>query len=149
MVPGRGLFVAGTVVKLLFGLVHLLAVYQGNFGAPEGELEAEARRAARALTVDMGPFHTDAYQLTQLLSASYSALLLFVGVLNLRMLRPAIAFGSLRDLTIVNLVFTGVLTGLTIIYRFPPPMIIAGAAFVCFLVSLIRQGRRVNEGAAA
>ena len=140
--PGRRLFRAGAIGYLVFAGVHLMAFLRSVLVAPTDPLQIEAEHALRAVVVDMGPFHTHFGLLVRLLSASYSTLLLFVGVLNLTVLEVAVAQGRLRALTLVNLAFCGVLLALAIVVRFPPPMGFALVIEILFALSLVAQRRR-------
>jgi hypothetical protein len=139
--PGRRLFRAGAIGYLVFAGVHLTAFLRSILVAPTDPLQTEAERALRAVVLDMGPFHTHFGHLVRLLSASYSTLLLFVGVLNLVALPAAVAHGRLRALTLVNLAFCGLLLALAAVVRFPPPMVFALVIEVLFALSLVAQRR--------
>ena len=80
---GHKTFFAGAIVLVLFGSVHLMAVYQGNFVPPADERDAEIKRLALQSTMTMGPFKPSAWGGMQILNSSYSVLLIYVGVLNL------------------------------------------------------------------
>jgi hypothetical protein len=135
------LFRAGAIGYLVFAGVHLTAFLRSILVAPTDPLQIEAERALRAVVVDMGPFHTHFGQLVRLLSASYSTLLLFVGVLNLVALPAVVARGGLRALTLVNLAFCGLLLALAAVARFPPPMLFALVIEVLFALSFSAQRR--------
>ncbi len=132
---------------VLFGLVHSLAVYNTNFGQPRSAAEAELYRMMMDLQIQMGPMRASAWGAAQILNASYSVLLLYVGTLNLLVLGAVVAHGKLRALTVANLVFTGLLLVITIAYQFPPPMVIAIIVFVLFALSLYQQRRGTNRRA--
>jgi len=140
--PGSRLFRAGAIGYFAFAAVHLAAFLRGVLVAPTDPLQIEAERALRAVVVDMGPFHTHFGLLVRLLSASYSTLLAFAGVLNLVALAPAVAHGRLRALTRANLAFCGVMLAFAAAARFPPPMAFALAIEVLFALSLAAQQRR-------
>jgi hypothetical protein len=139
--PGRRLFIAACIVLLLFGCTHLVTVVRSKVVPLTDPLQIEADRAMQAVTIDMGPFHTNAAMLMHLLSASYSTLLLGLATINLVTLRGAIALRRFRALTIVNIIIAGALLTITIIYQFPPPMVFSLVAAVLFMASLIRQGQ--------
>ncbi len=139
--PGSRLFRAGAIGYLIFAGVHLTAFLRSILVAPTDPLQIEAEHALRAVVVDMGPFHTHFGQLVRLLSASYSTLLLFVGVLNLVAQPLAVAAGRLRALTLVNVAFCGLLLTLAAVVRFPPPMVFALVIEVLFALSLVAQRR--------
>jgi hypothetical protein len=139
--PGSRLFRAGAIGYLVFAGVHFTAFLHSVLAAPTDPLQIEAERALRAVAVDMGPFHTHFGLLVQLLSASYSTLLLFVGALNIVALPAAAAHGRLRALTLVNLGFCGLLLVLSAVVRFPPPMLFALVIEVLFAISLVAQRR--------
>lgn len=130
---------------VLFGLVHSLAVYNANFGQPRSAAEAELYRMMMDLQIQMGPMRPSAWGAAQILNASYSVLLLYVGTLNLLVLGAVIGHGKLRALTVANLVFTGLLLVITIAYQFPPPMVIAIIVFALFALSLYQQRRGTNR----
>ncbi|NOT01277.1 MAG: hypothetical protein HOP29_11685 [Phycisphaerales bacterium] len=137
--PGRRTFIAGSVVLILFGAVHVLAVYQANFTTQPDPKLAEIDAAAKAYTVRLGPFSPTAFGGIQILNSSYSVLLIYAGVLNLLVLRAASQAGRLKAITVCNVVFVGLLLGITILFQFPPPMLFAATAFVLFGVSWAKQ----------
>jgi len=137
---GHKTFLAGAVVLVLFGLVHLAAVYHGNFLPPADDKKAEIKRLAMEDTVTMGPFKPSAWGGMQILNSSYSILLIYVGILNLWTMRPAAQIGRLRGLTGCNIFFVSLLLLITIIFQFPPPMLFAGIALILFGVSWMKQG---------
>ena len=139
--PGRRPFIAACIVLILFGGTHMLTFLRALFVPLTDPLQIEADRAMRAVTLDMGPFHTNAAMLMHLLSASYSPLLIGLATINLIALAGAIAQGRLRALTIANIFLVGLLLAVTIIYQFPPPMVFSLVAVILFLVSLMRQRR--------
>lgn len=136
---GRKMFIAGAITLLIFGSVHLLAVYQSLFVAPTAPAEIEADRALYALKFDMGPFHPTGWHTVNILNSSYSALLLYAGVLNLTAVGPAIAAGRLRRLTVVNIAFVAVLLAIVLALQFPPPALFAATALAFFAISFFRQ----------
>src|SRR5688572_31499545 len=121
--PGRRPFIAACIILLLFGGTHIATFLRALFVPLTDPLQIEADRAMRAVTFDMGPFHTNAAMLMHLLSASYSPLLIGLATINLIALPGAIASGRFRVLTIANIILVGLLLAITIIYRFPPPML--------------------------
>lgn len=137
---GRRTFIAGAIGLLVFGGVHLLAVYQSLLVSPSTTAEVEADRALRALKMDMGPFHPTGWHTVNILNSSYSALLLYAGVLNLVSVGPAVAAGRLRILTVVNIVFVAILLTIVLALQFPPPALFAAITLILFLASFLRQG---------
>lgn len=137
--PGRRLFIAGNVVLLLFSAVHMIPMFMDLFNEPTKPLEIEARRAMSAVAVDLGPFHTTMLGLNRLLSASYSALLFFVVAINFVTIEPVIAFGRLRTLAVVNLLFSAIMLAIALIYRFPPPAVFSLMAVIFFAMSGARS----------
>jgi len=138
--PGRHLFIAGCSTLLLFSAVHMIPMFFAIFVEPTKPIEVEAKRAMTAVAVDMGPFHTTWAGLSQLLSASYSALLFFVGALNLVALPAIIAHGRLRAMATVNVIFVGILLIIAVIYQFPPPGVFSLIAEVFFIAAMVRAG---------
>lgn len=145
-VRGRRLFIAGSIVLLLFSAVHMIPTFNDLLVEPTKPVEIEAKRAMAAVAVDMGPFHTNWLGLNRLLSASYSALLFFVVALNLVALPAVIAHGRLPALATVNAIFVGILLVIALIYRFPPPAVFALAAEVLVVGAMIRARRVARYG---
>jgi hypothetical protein len=87
---GRGTFVAGSIVLVAFGAVHLLAVYHANFIEPAAPAEAALKRALQEHRPAIGPFKFSAWGTAQILNATYSILLLYAGAVSLVLLTPAI-----------------------------------------------------------
>lgn len=137
--PGHAWFKAGAFTLLVFGGIHLLAVYKSLFVAPTDPAEIRADEALRAFKVELGPFHPTGWHTVNILNASYSALLLYVGILNLIALGPVAAAGRLRTLTVVNILFTTILFTICLALQFPPPMVFAFACMVFFAISLVKQ----------
>lgn len=146
VVPGQRTFLGAAMGLVLFGLVHLLTVYNANFGPPRSAAEAELRRMMMDLQMQIGPMRPSAWDAVQILNASYSVLLLYAETLNLLVLGVVVAHGKLRTLTIANLVFTGLLLVITIAYQFPPPMVIAIIVFALFALSLYQQRKGTKRG---
>lgn len=130
---------AGAIVLVLFGAVHLLAVYKGNFMPPDDDREAEIKRLAMEYTITMGPFTPSAWGGMQILNSSYSVLLMYAGFLNLLAMRPVAQFGRLKVLTGCNILFVALLLLIIIVFQFPPPMLFAAIALFLFCVSWVRQ----------
>ncbi len=145
--PGQRMFLGAAVGLVLFGLVHSLAVYNANFGPPRSAADAELHQLMRDLQIQVGPMRSSAWGAVQILNASYSVLLLYVGTLNLLVLETVAVHGKLRALTVANLVFTGLLLVITIAYQFPPPMVFAVIVFVLFALSLYQQRRGTKRRA--
>jgi hypothetical protein len=141
MTAGSRLFRAGAVGYVIFAAVHFVAFLRSVLVAPTNPLEIEAERALQAVVVDLGPFHSHFGLLVQLLSASYTTFLVFLGVLNLVALPAAAAHGRLRALTLVNLLLCALLLGIAAAARFPPPMLFSLVIAVLFALSLRAQTR--------
>jgi len=131
---------------ILFGGVHVLAVYDANFNVPADPKMAEIDRLAKAYTIPMGPCTPTAFGLIQILSVSYSLLLIYAGVLNLLAMGPAMRAGRLRALAMCNILFIALLLGVLVVYQFPPPMLFAGTALVLFGVSWVKQRGGAPDG---
>ena len=95
---------------------------------------------AKEIKQRIGPFEFSSFGLIQLLSASYSVLLLYAGAVSLATVGPAAAQDRLRRLTVTNLALAALLLLLTIVFQFPPPMLFAGMATILFAVSIFQQG---------
>lgn len=142
LIRGRRTFVAASAALLFFGAVHVLRIYTDNFAPPRTLQEAELRAMMKSFGVPFGNLFPTAWGANQILSASYSILLIWTGTLNLLLLRAAATAGLLRTLTRVNVIFIGLVLIVTIYWEFPPPMLFAGIVFLLFLASLMRQAPR-------
>lgn len=142
---GRGCFIAGSIVLILFSLVHMIPTCYDIFVEPTEPAEIAAKEAMAAVTVDIGPFQTHLGKLHLLLSMSYSALLLFVGVANLVALPAVVAHGSLRNLALVNVLFTSILLAISLGCLFPPPAAFSLVAESLFALAMAQavNARRV------
>lgn len=135
---GAGWFRAGAIGLLVFGAIHLLAVFDGLFREPTAPVEVEVKRALLAFSLQIGPFRPTAFHTTMLLNASYSIFLFFVGVLDLVALRPAIAAGRFRALAYVNIVFVALLLAACAAAQFPPPLVLCLVILILFCIALAR-----------
>jgi len=140
-VRGKRTFLAATIVLILFAAAHSLAVIQDNFRETPPE-DLPLRQALEARAIPLGPFTMTAWGALQTLNASYTALLLYVALLDLVLLGPAIRAGRLGALAALNGGFCAVLLAITIVFQIPPPMLFAAIATLLFLVSAVRHGQR-------
>jgi hypothetical protein len=137
--PGQRWFLCGSIAMLVFGALHVLAVVDAFAGKPAtAELEA-IHRAMRDYRRTFGPLEASAWGALQLLNASFSLLMLQLGVINLVARRPVAAAGRLGRLALVNVAFSAVLLALTIAAQFPPPLVFAALVFLLFLVAWLRS----------
>jgi len=149
-VRGGGWFLAATIVLLLFGSVHVLAIYDSLYGKSEpGTPKARVDEALRAFKLDLGPFHATGFGTVMILNSSYSVLLLYVAILNLATWRCAAAAGRLRRLTVINMLFVALLGGICLAFQFPPPLLFAALALLLFIVSYVRQSAGSGDAAFA
>jgi hypothetical protein len=140
-VPGRRLFIAGSITLLVFSVVHMIPMFFDMFVEPTQPLQVEARRAMAAVVVDIGPFRTNLHKLHLLLSASYSTLLFFVAALNLVALPAMVAHRRLPTLAAVNAIFAGILLAIAVAFNFPPPAVFSLGAMLFFIAALVRAKR--------
>jgi hypothetical protein len=139
--PGRHWFLAGTIILLLFGAVHSLAVLDSFFGTPDPRL-AEADAALRRAVVPVGPLRPTAWGAVQILNVSYALFLLTLGVMNLLTLGPLIHSKRLRPVAALNAALALALLAVALAFQFPPPAVFALGAFLCFGVAAFRAPGR-------
>jgi len=138
-VPGQRWFLAGTIGQLVFGALHVLAVINAFAGTPAAPELESIYRAMREYRQRFGPLEASVWGAVQLINASFSLLMLQLGVVNLVARRPVAAAGRLGRLALVNLVFSTVLLACALAAQFPPPLILAAVVFVLFLAAWLRS----------
>lgn len=142
---GGQAFAAGAIGLIAGGVFHSLAVLGALLGEPTNEADAAYRNAAKAFELLPPPLGTTMWDAAQILSASYSVLIIQVGVLNLVVMRAMHAQGQLARLTWLNVVFVTLLLAIGAAVLFPPPIIFAGFSLACFAFSLRQQIRATAE----
>lgn len=148
-VTGRGgqrTFVAGSVVLLLFGATHLVAVYKSATTPPATPQEQAMDKALREVVLfSAGPLKTTAHDAMGILSRSYSVLLIFAGMIDLLCWRAMAAAGRLGRLALANLIFTAILAIIPMLAQFPPPAVFGIVASILFFLAW--RGQRVAPSA--
>jgi len=134
-------FTTGSIILVAFGAVHLLAVYKALFTEPRAESELLLKAAALAHQDQLGPITITAWDGMMILNSSYSVLLLWIGATNLLVEGAVRRTGSIRRLALQNAAFAAVLTGIDLIWFFPPPLIFSVGALVAFLIASRRGAR--------
>jgi hypothetical protein len=135
-VPGRGWFLAGTVLTLLAGLAHTA----GQFTPEEPEL-ANALTAMRASRLPMGlGMAPSLFDIFRDLAFTMSVTFFALAALNLVIVRhrdttPAL----LRAVTLVNLLWLAGFIGICWFYAVPPPLISGVLIWPFYLVALLRN----------
>lgn len=140
--PGRRFFLAASIVLILFGAVHVVAIYKSLVAGPETPAEVDADRALRADSLKIGPFHPTGWHTVNILNVNFAVLLIYAGVINLIALRPAIAAGRLKSLTLANIIFVALISAVILGFQFPPPLLLALPALTLFIASYIKQQSR-------
>ena len=134
--PGRGWFLAGTILLALAGAAHTA----GQFTPEEPELAAglAAMRTARLpMGMGMAPSLWDIFRdLAFTMSVTFFAL----AAMNLVVVRhrdttPAL----LRAVTLLNLAWVAAFIVVCYVYRVPPPLISGGLIWPFFLVAWLRN----------
>ena len=136
--PGRGWFKAGAIGLIVFGGVHLFAVYHGLAEKPSTAEEVACEKAMLALRFDMGPFHSTAWHTDMILNASFSALLIYSGIINLMALHGIVAAGRLCAVAALNASLCFTLVIFCLLGRFPPPIVFAGGCSLLFGIAFLR-----------
>lgn len=149
LAPGAGWFRAGAIGLLVFAAVHLIPFTAGLLQTPTDPAQIEVDRALRAQRVEIGPFRTTMRHLTMLLSASYSVFLLYIGVLDLMVLRAAAATGRLARIAGLNLIFCVILAAICVAAWFPPPFVFCAFCGFCFAISRALAGKHERRGVLA
>ena len=139
-VRGGRTFVAGTIVLLLFGGTHLTAVYSAMTTPPRTPQEQVLDKAMReTVLIPDSPVKTTAHDAMQILSGSYSTLLIFVAVVDLLCWRAMAGAGRRGRLALVNMLFSTILAIIPALALFPPPMAFSMIAAGLFAFSLLAQ----------
>lgn len=144
---GLACFRAGSIVLVVFGCVHLFAIFDMLFVEPTAPMERQFKEIARSISGDFGPFHFTTWGGIVILNSSYSVLLVFAGVLNLIVAQAVSAAGLLRRVALVNGVFAAVLLAICLACQFPPPALFAAVALILFIISTVRATPRAADAA--
>lgn len=136
--PGRRWFLAGSILALLLGAVHSLAVLNALFVPPPPGRAALVEQL-KGTTERIGPFTPSAWGTVQILNVSFSILTLGLGALNLLSLGPLAAAGRIRRAAGVNALVMAALVAVCLAFEFPPPAAFALAGLVSFGVAFLRS----------
>lgn len=145
--PGRRSFITGSLILLLFGLVHMVAVMVQAFDPPTDPKMVDLQEAMKACQFQVGPVTSTAWGMAQILNSGYALLLVGVGITGLLVVRPMAMVGRLRAVTVLNIMLTGSLAVVSLLWLFPPPLLFATLALAAFSASLARQELVRHEGA--
>lgn len=140
--PPRGLrtFRIGAGILILSGAMHTFAVISVQFGEPQNELDAAYRQAARDFAfMEVGSRRATAFNGSQTLSASYSVLLIALGLIDLSLLRAAVAAGIAPRLIFLNLAATSVMLIIALVYFVPPAIFFMAIATIAFAAATFRH----------
>jgi hypothetical protein len=134
--PGRGWFMAGTLLTLLAGLAHTA----GQFTPDEPEL-AGALTAMRASRLPMGMgMAPSLFDIFRDLAFTMSVTFVALAALNLIIVRHRDTTAALlRAVTILNLVWLAGFIGICWFYAVPPPLISGVLIWPFYLIALIRN----------
>ncbi len=139
----RRCFLFGASLLLLTAAAHLA----GHFSPPRppaDESEAQLMRLMTSYTRELGHGPRSMHDLLSGFSLSFSILLALAGALDwLVARRRASDAALLRDLALLNALGTALLTGVSVVYFFPPPTICLGLAFLGFACALV--GRAADD----
>lgn len=140
----RRLFVAGCVVLLATGLVHLLGHYAMVTNPGGGETERQLLTLMREYRQDMGlGFVRSTFDILTGFSLTFSILTTGMGMLGLAVRRHAsVAPTLLQQAAVVYAGIFGVMTGMALRYWFPAPLFFLAAAFLCFVGAVATADRR-------
>lgn len=134
--PGRGWFLAGTILMGLTGVAHTL----GQFGGEEPQLAA-VLGAMRSTTLPMGMgMAPSIYDIFRDLAFTMSTTFFALTAMNLLLIYGVDATTRLRRTAAgINLVWLGVFIALAYLYRVPPPLISACVVWPVFLIAYLKS----------
>ena len=134
--PGRGWFLAATILMGLTGVAHTL----GQFGADPPQLQP-ALDAMRSGTLAMGMGMTPSiYDVFSDLAFTMSVTFFALTAMNLLLIYSVDATTRLRRTAAgITLIWLGAFIGLAYLYRVPPPLISALVIWPLFLVAYIKS----------
>jgi len=136
---GRRLFTAASLGLIVVALMHSL----GHFSPEPDDLGFKAVRGAMrsyhlGLGLGMQPSLHDVFSS---LSLTMSVTLLLLGVLNLLVARSDEGGRMVRAAAAASVIGVGVLVGIFLYYRIPPPLIALGIVEALFVLSLALPDR--------
>ena len=135
-VPGRGWFIAGTVLLFLAGAAHTA----GQFTPDEPELAA-GLQAMRTSHLPMGMGMTPSlFDIFRLLAFTMTVTFFALGALNTVIVRhrdttPAL----LRTITLLNVMWLTAFIAICYVYAVPPPLISGVVIVPFFVIALLRN----------
>ena len=134
--PGRGWFLAATILMGLTGAAHTL----GQFGADPPQL-VPALDAMRGATLSMGIGMTPSiYDIFRDLAFTMSTTFFALTAMNLLLVYGVDATTRLRrTAAAINLVWLGVFIALAYGYHAPPPLICGLVMWPLFLIAFVKS----------
>lgn len=124
------------VLQILTAAAHSMSFLSSP--AAENETERQMIDLITGYRKDMGMgFQPSFYELFTAVSATFTLLFLFGGVLLLYLLKRKTDEGTLRGVLNLSLVVYGICFAVMAVFAFPPPIIMTGLVFILLAVSRV------------
>ena len=127
---------AAVVFQLLTSALHSLSFF--NDPAPANESERVLFDLMRHYRRDLGGMSVSTEELMTALSACFTLLYLFGGLLNAYLLRRSKDEDLLRGVLKINLLVFGICFVVMAAFTFPPPIVLTGLVAFCLAIAFLR-----------
>ncbi len=123
------------ILQLITAGIHAMSFFRNRIPANESEQKLYDLMASYQLN-NVGPyFHPTMQDIFTALSASFSLLYLFSGVITLYLLQKNLPSTIWKGLTSINLIVFGVAFLINLLFTFLPPIVLTGVVFIGFCLA--------------
>jgi len=131
------------ILQFIAAIIHAITLFVTL--PPNNETEKQLFTLMDTYKFDFGAgFHRTMGELLLALSACFSLVCLLGSLLNWYLLRKKIEPGIMQGVITINLVVFGILFGLTVMFAFLQPIILAGLIFLFLIFSRLAIGRAMK-----
>lgn len=117
------------ILQIVTGCFHAMAFIKER--APQNETERTLNELMSTYRPDMGPlFHPTMQDLVNSLSACFSLLYLFAGIISLYLLPRGLSANVWKGLVSINLMIFGAAFLVMLLLTFLPPIVMTGLVFI-------------------
>ena len=134
MKQSRLLLKTAAILQILTGCVHSISFFVSP--QPKNDTEKQLYELLNTYMFDFGNgFHRTMGDLVNNMSACFTLIYFFGGILNLYLLRKNVAPDVLRGVMNIHVLIFGIVFAVTVMLAFLPPILFTGAVFVSLLAA--------------